>query len=102
VLAFAVADCRVQHNVAAVVRKPTGGRVRREGRALTIEELRALMEACKGRYRDVVPMLALAGCDGVSWRAFGSVTGYRFLVLACACAAPCWRVAAAVPCTWTR
>lgn len=66
VLAFAVADCRVQHNVAAVVRKPTGGRVRREGRALTIEGLRALTEACKGRYRDVVPMLALAGLRWVS------------------------------------
>ena len=61
VLAFAVADGRVQHNVAAVVRTPTSGRVRREGQALTIEELRALTRACKGRYRDVVPMLALAG-----------------------------------------
>ena len=71
VLAFAVADCRVQHNVAAVVRKPTGGRVRREGRALTIEELRALTEACKGRYRDVVPMLALAG---LRW---GELAGLR-------------------------
>jgi integrase len=61
VLAFAVADGRVQHNVAAAVRKPTSGRVRREGRVLTLEELRALTEACKGRYRDVVPVLALAG-----------------------------------------
>jgi integrase len=32
-----------------------------EGRALTLEELRALTEACKGRYRDVVPVPALAG-----------------------------------------
>jgi len=71
VLAFAVADCRVQHNVAAVVRKPTGGRVRREGQALTIEALRALTEACKGRYRDVVPMLALAG---LRW---GELAGLR-------------------------
>jgi integrase len=61
VLAFAVADARVQHNVAAVVHKPTSGRVRRDGRALTLDELRALTQACKGRYRDVVPMLALAG-----------------------------------------
>jgi integrase len=60
-LAFAVADGRVQHNVAAVVRKPTSGRARREGQALTLEELRVLTEACKGRYRDVVPVLALAG-----------------------------------------
>jgi integrase len=61
VLAFAVADGRVQHNVAAAVRKPTSGRARREGHALTLDELAALMQACKGRYRDVVPMLALAG-----------------------------------------
>jgi integrase len=61
VLAFAVADGRIQHNVAAEVRKPTSGRVRREGQALTLDELGALTDACKGRYRDVVPVLALAG-----------------------------------------
>ena len=61
ILAFAVADGRVQHNVAAAARKPTSGRARREGQALTLDELRALTEACKGRYRDVVPVLALAG-----------------------------------------
>ena len=61
ILAFAVADARVQHNVAALVRKPTSGRARREGQALTLDELRTLTAACKGRYRDVVPMLALAG-----------------------------------------
>jgi integrase len=61
VLAFAVADGRVQHNVAAIVRKPTSGRARREGQALTLKELRPLTEACKGRYRNVVPVLALAG-----------------------------------------
>ena len=61
VLAFAVADARVQHNVAAVVRQPTSGRARREGQALTLDEMLALTEACKGRYRDVVPVLALAG-----------------------------------------
>jgi integrase len=71
VLAFAVADGRVQHNVAAVVRKPTSGRVRREGQALTLDELRALTEACKGRYRDVVPVLALAG---LRW---GELAGLR-------------------------
>jgi len=56
-----VADGRVQHNVAAAARKPTSGRARREGRALTVDELLALMEACKSCYRDVVPVLALAG-----------------------------------------
>jgi integrase len=61
VLAFAVADARVQHNVAASVRNPTSGRARREGQALTLDELETLTEACKGRYRDVVPVLALAG-----------------------------------------
>jgi integrase len=61
ILAFAVADARVQHNVAAAVRKPTNGRARREGQALTLDELARLTEACQGRYRDVVPVLALAG-----------------------------------------
>lgn len=61
VLAFAVADARVMHNVAAAAPKPTSGRARREGQALTPGELRALNLACRGRYRDIVPMLALAG-----------------------------------------
>jgi integrase len=61
ILAFAVADVRVQRNVAAAVRKPTSGRARREGQALTLDELRRLTAACKGPYRDVVLMLALAG-----------------------------------------
>jgi integrase len=61
ILAFAVADARVQHNVAAAVRKPTSGRARREGHALTLAALRALTEACRSRYQEVVPVLALAG-----------------------------------------
>ena len=61
ILAFAVADGRVPHNVAATVRRPTSGRVRREGQALTLAELHALTAACAGPYRDVVPVLALAG-----------------------------------------
>lgn len=56
-----MADARVQQNVAAVVRKPTSGRAQREGQVLTIDELLALTGACKSRYRDVVPVLALAG-----------------------------------------
>jgi len=71
ILAFAVADARVQHNVAASAQKPTSGWARRDGQALTSEELRALMEACKGRYRDVVPVLALAG---LRW---GELAGLR-------------------------
>jgi len=79
---FGVRDGRVQHNVAAVVRKPTSGRVRRGGQVRSLEELLALTEACKSRYRDVVPVpvLALAGCDGASWLASRSVTGCWFLV----------------------
>jgi integrase len=61
ILAFAVADGRVQHNVAALARKPTSGRARREGQALTLDELHALTAACTGPYRDVVLVLALAG-----------------------------------------
>ena len=61
ILAFAVADGRVQHNVAAAVRKPTSGRARREGQAVTLDELARVTEACQGRYRDVVPGVALAG-----------------------------------------
>ena len=71
ILAFAVADARVQHNVAAAAQKPTRGRARREGQALTSEELRALMAACRGRYRDIVPVLALAG---LRW---GELAGLR-------------------------
>ena len=39
ILAFAVADGRVQHNVAAAARKPTSGHARREGQALTLAEV---------------------------------------------------------------
>ena len=71
ILAFAVADERVQHNVAAAARKPTSGHARREGQALTIGEVYSLTKACKGRYRDVVPVMALAG---LRW---GELTGLR-------------------------
>jgi len=49
------------HNVAAAAPKPTSGRARREGQALISGELRALTQACQGRCRDIVPVLALAG-----------------------------------------
>ena len=39
VLAFAVADARIQHNVAAAARNLTSGRPRREGQALTLAEV---------------------------------------------------------------
>ncbi len=60
-LAFAVLDGRVAVNVAAAVRPPTAGYVKREGQYLTREEIDALVEACAGEYADVVRVLALGG-----------------------------------------
>jgi integrase len=56
-----VADERVQQNVAAAVRRPTSGRARREGHALTLAELHSLTAACKGRSREFVLVLGLTG-----------------------------------------
>jgi integrase len=61
ILGYAVADGRIQQNVAASVRIPSGGRMRREGHALTRKEVHALAHACVGPYRDVVLVLGLAG-----------------------------------------
>jgi len=61
ILAFAVADGRLQQNVAAAVRRPTSSRARREGHALTMAELHSLTAACKGRYRELVLVLGLTG-----------------------------------------
>ena len=102
VLAYAVADARVQHNVAAAVRNPTSGQARREGQALTLGEVYTLTEACQGRYRDVVPVMALAG---LRW---GELAGLRVgdrisvPVLACGCGVRCWPAAVVAPCTWIR
>lgn len=60
ILDHAVADGRVAQNVAAAVRPPRG-RARREGQALTRSEVHALASACRGKYGDVVLVLALAG-----------------------------------------
>jgi integrase len=60
-LAFAVQDGRVTVNVAAPVRPPTAGYVKREGQYLTRDEIDALAYACTGEYADVVKVLALAG-----------------------------------------
>ena len=64
ILAFAVADGRVQQNVAAAVRRPTSARARREGHALTLAELHSLAAACKGRYRELV---LVPGLTGLCW-----------------------------------
>ena len=48
ILAFAVADERVQHNVAAAARNPTSGHARREGQALTIGEVYSLTRGVQG------------------------------------------------------
>jgi integrase len=94
-----VADARVQHNVAALVRRPTSGSARREGQALTLDELVSLTAACRGRYRDVVPVLALAG---LRW---GELAGLQVGDLV-SFPGPglrlCWPVAVAVRCMWTR
>jgi len=83
ILAFAVADGRVPHNVAATVRPPTSGRAKREGQALTLAGLHALTAACAGPYRDVVPVWRWPGCAGANWLVFRSATGYLCPVLAC-------------------
>jgi integrase len=56
-----VADGRVTANAAVNVRAPSVGHIRREGRALTVTELRHLASACKGPYAELVLVLGLAG-----------------------------------------
>lgn len=70
-LAFAVQDGRVPANVAASVKAPTAGRVRRGGMFLTVAEVDALVDACNGRSAELVRMLAL---DGLRW---GELAGLR-------------------------
>lgn len=60
-LAFAVLDGRVTVNVAAAVKPPNAGYVKREGQYLTRDEVAALVDACTGEYADVVRVLAYAG-----------------------------------------
>jgi integrase len=60
-LQYCVADGRVMLNVAASVRAPTAGHVRREGEFLTVDELDGLVDACTGKYAEVVRVLALTG-----------------------------------------
>lgn len=60
-LAFAVQDGRLTINVAAGVKPPTAGHVKREGKFLTSAEVRALAAASRGKYADVVFVLAFAG-----------------------------------------
>lgn len=60
-LDFARQDGRIAVNAAAVVKPPTAGYVKREGRHLTRDEIAALAAACRGEYADVVWVLALAG-----------------------------------------
>lgn len=60
-LAFAVQDGQLMVNDAAGVKPPTAGHVKREGTFLTPTEVGALAAACRGRYADVVFVLAFAG-----------------------------------------
>lgn len=63
-LAFAVQDGRVAVNVAASVKAPTAGRVRREGEFLTVDELDELAQACTGAY---APLVRVLGLSGLRW-----------------------------------
>src|SRR5207237_767924 len=63
-MAFAVEDRRISRNPAAAVRRPSGGRARREGQALTQEQLRDLAGACRGPYAALVLVL---GLEGLRW-----------------------------------
>lgn len=60
-LAFAVADGRLSKNAAASVTLPSGGRARREGQFLTVDELGRFERACLGRYAELVKVLGLCG-----------------------------------------
>jgi integrase len=60
-LSFAVADGRVTVNVAAAAKAPMGGQSRREGKYLDLDEVAALAEACRGRYGELVYVLAFQG-----------------------------------------
>lgn len=66
-----MSDGRVAVNVAASVKPPAAGYTRREGQLLTLAEVDALANACRGPYADVVRVLALAG---LRW---GELAGLR-------------------------
>lgn len=70
-LAYAVADGRVHVNVAALVKAPAGGKERREGQILSLDELHALAAACTGKYAELVLVL---GLEGLRW---GELAGLR-------------------------
>jgi integrase len=60
-LSFAVADGRVTVNVAAGAKALAGGQARREGKYLDLDEVAALAAACRGRYGELVYVLAFHG-----------------------------------------
>src|SRR5262249_61037125 len=61
ILAFAVADGRVPHNVATTVRRPTSGRGRRGGQAATLAELDGATSGCTGPGPGFLARVALCG-----------------------------------------
>jgi integrase len=61
ILAYAVADDRVNINVAAVVKAPTNSQARREGMHLSTEQLHRLATVCGPPYGELVLVLGLAG-----------------------------------------
>jgi integrase len=70
-LGFAVADGRVHVNVAATVKAPRAGSERREGQALTYDELYRLADLCRGPSAELVLVL---GLGGLRW---GELAGLR-------------------------
>ncbi len=60
ILDHAIADERLTRNVARAAKAPRGQNAR-EGLSLTLDEVEELASACRGRYRDVVVVLAHTG-----------------------------------------
>jgi|tagenome__1003787_1003787.scaffolds.fasta_scaffold20976469_3 integrase len=73
VLDFAVGDSRLTANVAAAVKVPRGGGQRREGHALTYEELHDLYQLCAGLPAEVptrvtaAELVLVLGLTGMRW-----------------------------------
>lgn len=61
ILGYAIADGRITVNVAALVKPPRGGQVRREGQFLTLPQLGDLARECRGVYGELVLVLGLGG-----------------------------------------
>ena len=68
-MAFTVEDRRISRHPAVAVRRASGGRVRREGQALTRAQLDDLADACRGSYAALV-----LGLESLRW---GELAGLK-------------------------